>query len=149
MGPGSPGSWVLSSAGRGVEAGGVQAGGSESLDPWVPLAWDVEWGLVIRAVGVGPRAVSAAVSNPPHPPKAFQVLGLTALGVGAGLAAGLRLSFIHDHLLELAGAATLVSFGLSLLLYLKALLASEAALAPGGNSGESGGVLGRLEGTLV
>ncbi|KYO27850.1 delta(14)-sterol reductase TM7SF2 [Alligator mississippiensis] len=66
---------------------------------------------------------------------AFQVLGLTALGVGAGLAAGLRLSFIHDHLLELAGAATLVSFGLSLLLYLKALLASEAALAPGGNSG--------------
>lgn len=61
---------------------------------------------------------------------------VTALVVGAGTGAGLRLSYIYDHLLQLAFSATLVSFGLSLLLYFKSLLAPETALAPGGNSGE-------------
>ncbi|XP_053134523.1 delta(14)-sterol reductase TM7SF2 [Hemicordylus capensis] len=62
-------------------------------------------------------------------------MGLSALLVGAGLAAGLRLSYIYDHFLQLAFSASLVAFGLSVLLYLKALLAPETALAPGGNSG--------------
>ncbi|KAJ7307499.1 hypothetical protein JRQ81_009522 [Phrynocephalus forsythii] len=60
---------------------------------------------------------------------------VTALVVGAGAAAGLRLSYIYDHFLQLAFSATVVSFGLSVFLYLKALLAPETALAPGGNSG--------------
>ncbi|KAL7978342.1 hypothetical protein Chor_014881, partial [Crotalus horridus] len=60
---------------------------------------------------------------------------VTALMVGAGLAGGLRLSYIYDHLLQLAFAATVVAFGLSVLLYLKALLAPDSALAPSGNSG--------------
>lgn len=60
---------------------------------------------------------------------------LTALVVGAGLATGLRLSYIYDHILQLAFSAFLVALGLSLLLYLKALFAPQSALAPGGNSG--------------
>ncbi|KAJ6654185.1 hypothetical protein lerEdw1_007282 [Lerista edwardsae] len=60
---------------------------------------------------------------------------LTALVVGASLAGGLRLSYIYDHFLQLAFSAFLVAFALSALLYLKALLAPEIALAPGGNSG--------------
>ena len=62
---------------------------------------------------------------------------VTALVVGAGLGAGLRLSYVYDHFLQLAFSATLVSFGLSILLYFKSLMAPETALAPGGNSGEA------------
>lgn len=61
---------------------------------------------------------------------------LTALLVGAGLAGGLRLSYLHDHFLQLAFAAFLAASALSAFLYLKALFAPETALAPGGNSGE-------------
>ncbi|ETE56800.1 Delta(14)-sterol reductase, partial [Ophiophagus hannah] len=59
---------------------------------------------------------------------------VTVLMVGAGLAGGLRLSYIYDHILQLAFAATVLAFSLSVLLYFKALLAPETALAPGGNS---------------
>ncbi|XP_066466330.1 delta(14)-sterol reductase TM7SF2 [Tiliqua scincoides] len=65
----------------------------------------------------------------------FHAMWLTALAVGAGLAAGLRLSYMYDHFLQLAFSAFLVAFGLSVLLYLKALLAPESKLALGGNSG--------------
>nr|XP_006136637.1 delta(14)-sterol reductase-like [Pelodiscus sinensis] len=68
---------------------------------------------------------------------AFHAMGVTALVVGAGLAAGLRLSYIYDHFLQLAFSALLLAFGLSFLLYFKSLFAPETALAPGGNSGES------------
>lgn len=64
-------------------------------------------------------------------------MGVTGLVVGAGLAAGLRLSYIYDHFLQLAFSALLLAFGLSFLLYFKSLFAPETALAPGGNSGES------------
>ncbi|XP_032090108.1 delta(14)-sterol reductase TM7SF2-like [Thamnophis elegans] len=60
---------------------------------------------------------------------------VTAVMLGAGLARGLRLSYIYDHILQLAFAATVLAFVLSALLYFKALLAPEAALAPSGNSG--------------
>nr|XP_003230266.2 PREDICTED: delta(14)-sterol reductase [Anolis carolinensis] len=62
-------------------------------------------------------------------------LGVTGVVLGAGLAGGLRLSYVYDHFLQLAFAATLVAFALSLLLYIKALVAPPSALAPGGNSG--------------
>ncbi|XP_037761331.1 delta(14)-sterol reductase TM7SF2 isoform X1 [Chelonia mydas] len=68
---------------------------------------------------------------------AFHAMGVTALVVGAGLAAGLRLSYIYDHFLQLAFSALLLAFGLSFLLYFKSLFAPETTLAPGGNSGES------------
>uniref|UniRef100_A0A8D2J0K6 Delta(14)-sterol reductase TM7SF2 n=2 Tax=Varanus komodoensis TaxID=61221 RepID=A0A8D2J0K6_VARKO len=60
---------------------------------------------------------------------------VTALVLGAGLAAGLRLSYIYDHFLQLAFSASLIAFGLSIFLYLKSLFAPETALAPSGNSG--------------
>ncbi|CAM4578050.1 delta(14)-sterol reductase TM7SF2 isoform X3 [Lepidochelys kempii] len=66
---------------------------------------------------------------------AFHAMGVTALVVGAGLAAGLRLSYIYDHFLQLAFSALLLAFGLSFLLYFKSLFAPETTLAPGGNSG--------------
>ncbi|XP_032660282.1 delta(14)-sterol reductase TM7SF2 isoform X1 [Chelonoidis abingdonii] len=66
---------------------------------------------------------------------AFHAMGVTALVVGAGLAAGLRLSYIYDNFLQLAFSALLLAFGLSFLLYFKSLFAPETALAPGGNSG--------------
>uniref|UniRef100_A0A803SZ84 Delta(14)-sterol reductase TM7SF2 n=1 Tax=Anolis carolinensis TaxID=28377 RepID=A0A803SZ84_ANOCA len=62
-------------------------------------------------------------------------LGVTGVVLGAGLAGGLRLSYVYNHFLQLAFAATLVAFALSLLLYIKALVAPPSALAPGGNSG--------------
>ncbi|XP_026573508.1 delta(14)-sterol reductase [Pseudonaja textilis] len=65
----------------------------------------------------------------------FYAMLVTALVLGAGLAGGLRLSYIYDHILQLAFAATVLAFGLSVLLYFKALLAPETALAPSGNSG--------------
>lgn len=68
----------------------------------------------------------------------FQALVLTALLVGLGLAAGLPLGMLTEMLLPLAFVATLTAFIFSLLLYLKALIAPAAALAPGGNSGERG-----------
>ncbi|XP_054847022.1 delta(14)-sterol reductase TM7SF2 isoform X2 [Eublepharis macularius] len=65
----------------------------------------------------------------------IHAMWITALVVGVGMAAGLRLSYIYDHLLQLAFSASVLAFGLSILLYLKALLAPGTALAPGGNSG--------------
>ncbi|XP_077183371.1 delta(14)-sterol reductase TM7SF2 isoform X2 [Paroedura picta] len=65
----------------------------------------------------------------------IHAMWITALLVGVGMVAGLRLSYIYDHLLQLAFSATVLAFGLSILLYLKALLAPGTALAPGGNSG--------------
>lgn len=61
---------------------------------------------------------------------------LTALLVGLGMSAGLPLGALPEMLLPLAFAAILTAFTLSLLLFLKALVASPSALAPGGNSGE-------------
>uniref|UniRef100_A0A670ZLQ1 Delta(14)-sterol reductase TM7SF2 n=1 Tax=Pseudonaja textilis TaxID=8673 RepID=A0A670ZLQ1_PSETE len=71
----------------------------------------------------------------------FYAMLVTALVLGAGLAGGLRLSYIYDHILQLAFAATVLAFGLSVLLYFKALLAPETALAPSGNSGRASSFL--------
>ncbi|KAK2496601.1 hypothetical protein MC885_004289 [Smutsia gigantea] len=62
-------------------------------------------------------------------------LVLTALLVGLGMSVGLPLGALPEMLLPLAFAAILTAFILSLLLFLKALVASPSALAPGGNSG--------------
>ncbi|KAG8146642.1 putative Transmembrane 7 superfamily member 2 protein, partial [Naja naja] len=65
----------------------------------------------------------------------FYAMLITALMLGAGVVGGLRLSYIYDHILQLAFAASVLAFGLSVLLYFKAVLAPETALAPSGNSG--------------
>nr|XP_056708550.1 delta(14)-sterol reductase TM7SF2 [Euleptes europaea] len=65
----------------------------------------------------------------------IHAMWITALVLGVSMVAGLRLSYIYDHLLQLAFAASVLAFGLSFLLYVKALLAPGTALAPGGNSG--------------
>ncbi|XP_069501056.1 delta(14)-sterol reductase TM7SF2 isoform X2 [Ambystoma mexicanum] len=70
-----------------------------------------------------------------YPINAFQAFVVTALSVCVGLACGLRLSYIHDHLLQFAVSASILSLALSFLLYFKSLRAAESELAPGGNSG--------------
>lgn len=75
----------------------------------------------------------------------FQALVLTALLVTLGVLAGLPLEELAEMLLPLAFVATLTAFIFSLLLYLKALLAPTSALAPGGNSGETGPSRVRME----
>uniref|UniRef100_A0A8D0GY40 Delta(14)-sterol reductase TM7SF2 n=1 Tax=Sphenodon punctatus TaxID=8508 RepID=A0A8D0GY40_SPHPU len=106
---------------RGVGASGLEQGGLGARTP----------GFSGR--GVGASGLKPILIFPPL--TAFRSMGVTALVVGAGLAAGLRLSYVYDHFLQLAFSATVLAFGLSLLLYLKALLAPETDLAPGGNSG--------------
>ncbi|XP_060032078.1 delta(14)-sterol reductase TM7SF2 isoform X1 [Erinaceus europaeus] len=70
-----------------------------------------------------------------YPINGFQALVLTALLLGLGLWAGLPLDALADMLLPLAFAATLTAFVVSILLFVKSLMAHPSALAPGGNSG--------------
>ncbi|XP_029470002.1 delta(14)-sterol reductase [Rhinatrema bivittatum] len=66
---------------------------------------------------------------------AFHAFAITVLLMGTALACGLRLSYIHDHFLQLAVSASAISLVLSFLLYAKSVCAEESALSPGGNSG--------------
>ncbi|XP_043931765.1 delta(14)-sterol reductase TM7SF2 isoform X1 [Protopterus annectens] len=66
---------------------------------------------------------------------AFHAFVMTSVVVGIGLASGLHLSYIYDHFLQFAVSASVVSFVLSIFLYIKSLCVKESLLAPGGNSG--------------
>lgn len=70
-----------------------------------------------------------------YPINAFHAFVLTALSVSVSVACGFRLSYIHDHFLQFAVSAAILSLVLSFFLYFKSLCAAESELAPGGNSG--------------
>ncbi|XP_078058916.1 delta(14)-sterol reductase TM7SF2 [Mustelus asterias] len=65
----------------------------------------------------------------------LQAFVVTCLLLGLGLLGGLRLSPLHDRCVQLAVAATVASFALSVFLYARSLCVPESVLAPGGNSG--------------
>ncbi|XP_062892286.1 delta(14)-sterol reductase TM7SF2 [Mobula hypostoma] len=60
---------------------------------------------------------------------------ITALLTAVGTACGLPLAHVHDCCVQLACVCILTSLALSVLLYARSLCVPEAALAPGGNSG--------------
>lgn len=62
-------------------------------------------------------------------------LVLSAVAVAALGLCGLPLSLLHQRIVQLAAAATLASFTLSLALYVRSLCLPSSALAPRGNSG--------------